>query len=125
MKKAISICFFAVFLLLGTLGLYFLWKPQKPEILADEPMTEETELLQEAETEGRTTESMSIQKAYVYQICEKDGRLVVCGMEKDEVLFETNIQFSNLDETMQERVRSGIHFMNERELYDFLESYSS
>lgn len=119
MKKTISICFFAVFLLLYTFGLYLLWNPNEEE------KTKVQQIAVETETEQEAAESMNIQKAYVYRILEKDGRLVVYGAGSKEVLFETNIKASSLDEAMQERLREGIGFLTESELYDFLESYSS
>ena len=70
-------------------------------------------------------QSMSIQEPYAYLLREKDGFLAVYGQDGTTFLFETNIRMRSLDEEMQAKVEAGIPFADERELYDFLESYSS
>ena len=125
MKKTIGICFFADLMLLCTLGLYFLWKPEAQKPFQETQIAEEIEMNTNTETQTETTEIMSIQKTYVYRILARDDRLAVYESGSEEMLFETNIKVSDLDKALQERVREGIDFMNENELYDFLESYSS
>lgn len=121
MKKTISICFFTIvlFLLLYILGLYILWGRSgdgaKEEVQAEEETQESLEF----------AESMSVKKPYSYRILEKDGKLAVYGADGEELLFETNIRMEELDRQIQKRVREGITFSTESELYDFLESYSS
>lgn len=119
MKKTICICFFAAFFLLYVFGLYLLWKPQEENNVEPEP------IVAEAETEYSVEESMSIQTTYAYWIMEKDGRVIVCSADGKEILFETNIELKHLEKELQERIRGGIGFSDEGELYDFLESYSS
>ena len=83
--------------------------------MAEEETAEPEELAQ----------SMSIQEPYAYLLREKDGFLAVYGQDGTTFLFETNIRMRSLDEEMQAKVEAGIPFADERELYDFLESYSS
>lgn len=118
MRRTISICFFAFFLLLYTFGLFLLWKPEEQE--KTEKLMAETE-----NTEYQTAESMSVQMNYRYWIYEENGYLIVYESDGSTVFLETTIQMINLEQDLQERVRAGIGFLNESELYDFLESYSS
>lgn len=119
MKKTIGICFFAGGLLLCVLGLFFLLKPEKEELPSEVIMAEETEELPEA------AESMTVQEPYAYMIQAKDGVLVVYEQDGKTVYFETAIRLDALEETVQEKVIAGMRFYDERELYGFLESYSS
>ncbi len=122
MKKTTGICLFLALLLACVTGLFFLYKPDReslpeepPQLMAEEETAEPEELAQ----------SMSIQEPYAYLLREKDGFLAVYGQDGTTFLFETNIRMRSLDEEMQAKVEAGIPFADERELYDFLESYSS
>ena len=63
----------------------------------------------------------------LYQYClkEKDG--VVCVYLKDGVTLheKTSILIEQLPERIREEVRQGKYLRDEKELYDFLENYSS
>lgn len=138
MKKTVGICLLASFFVLYTFGLYLLWKPkeeplQKAKRMPYEyGMTSEFEIAYEegASTEdllmeGTLKESMIIQQPYAYLVLEQDGVLVVYEADGETVLFETNIRVQNLDAELQKKVEEGLPFVNEQDLYDFLESYSS
>ena len=125
MKKGVSICFFVAVLLILLLFLMF-WGQNKytpgkePEIATEErivgKMEPDTEML---------TESMHVVENEKYYLKETDGYLAVYHTKNDEIYFETNIRFELLSAEMQEKIREGISFQTEAELYDFLESYSS
>lgn len=70
-------------------------------------------------------ESMAVPKDYAYVIFARDGILVVYQRGGKTEYFETNIRVSDLEEKMLENLEKGIYFLDEQELYDFLESYSS
>lgn len=121
MKKTVSICFFAAFLILYTFGLSLLWNSRE-----EKKETEPSELVEaESESSLEATESMQIHHAFRYYIYEKEGRLAVYESDQKTLFLETNIRLEDLDLTMQERVCQGIGFDSEGDLYDFLESYSS
>lgn len=125
MKKGVSICFFVAVLLLLLLFLIFLKQESKvpkeePEIVTEQRMVgnrdEETESL---------TESMQVVENEKYYLKETDGYLVVYHATTHEIYCETNIRFELLSPEMQDKIKEGISFQTEAELYDFLESYSS
>lgn len=120
MKKTISICFFAGFLLLYTFGLFLLWNPQKEDV-----PNQSAQIESETQDKLELRESMKIETTSLYYITVQDGYLVVMLVKSGEELFETNIQLEDLEESVQQKIESGLTFSSEKELYDFLESYSS
>lgn len=130
MKKTVGVCLLASFFVLYTLGLYLLWKPteEPPEKAKRMPPASEIAYEESASTEDllmESMQSMKIQEPYAYLIIEQDGVLVVYESDGATVFFETNIRIKNLDTGLQEKIKEGLPFANEKELYDFLESYSS
>ncbi len=125
MKKTISICLFAVSVLLCVVCLIRLYGAKDTE--QGEMRYKETRILIETETKEpeELAESMSIAEPYAYLIREKDGFLAVYGGDGETFLFETNIRMGSLSPVLQEKAAAGIPVMDEKELYDFLESYSS
>lgn len=125
MKKTIGICFFAgVLLVLGIGSFLFLNGSGRTKEQQDMQIAETTE--QEAEPEQpEAEESMKVQGPFQYIIREKDGVLVVYEQDGETVLLETNIKLEALDEETKELFRTGVPILDERELYDLLESYSS
>lgn len=125
MKKGISICFFVAVLLLLLLFLVFV--KQEKDVPKDEPeIVTEERIVGKAEGETEPlTESMHVVENEKYYLKENDGYLAVYHAATDEIYCETNIKFELLSAEMQEKIRKGISFQTEAELYDFLESYSS
>lgn len=124
MKKTISICLFAVILILCiTAGIFLIpirqqksyHQTEKTETAEESAKAEETELV----------ESMQVQKEYSYLLREENDRLVVYEKDGRTVLFETNIRLHGLDAHSLKLLKEGIWVSNEEELYDLLESYSS
>lgn len=58
-------------------------------------------------------------------VIEEDGYLVIYDKSSMKRYDETTILVENLPEKLRLKVQEGIYFMNEEELYAFLESYSS
>lgn len=119
MKKTTAICLSVGVLAASLCLLAVLW-PRNDEIPKEV-------LLAETETEDAAeyTESMAVKEPYEYLLKSRDGFLVVYEKDGKTLLFETNIRTANLEEELLEKLEPGIGFSNERELYDFLESYSS
>ena len=84
----------------------------------------ETEQIQ---TEMQTEETTKISKdfEYGYYILESEGRLTVYETTNHTVFLETAIKASLLSDEMKEKLKNGIYFKTDKDMYDFLESYSS
>lgn len=124
MKKGISICFFAAIIVLFLLFLVYQSRGGETPDMSGE----QTEKVAEAEntTEAEVfTESMQIMENEKYYLKESDGYLTVYDSKTNEIYCETNIRFEFLSAEMQEKLKTGVTFQTEAELYDFLESYSS
>ncbi len=120
MKKGISICFFAAIILLFLLLLILQSRG------SSSPEVSDTQAKDRAETETELlTESMQVVNNEKYYLKEADGYLTVYDGRTNEIYCETNIRISLLSPEMQEKIKKGISFQTEAELYDFLESYSS
>lgn len=60
-----------------------------------------------------------------FLIKEEDGYLVIYDRVAMKRYDETTIQFKDLPKRLQELISAGLYFSNEKELYAFLENYSS
>lgn len=127
MKKTICICVLAAVFTISGITMNIAAKRQAQETERDKlPMelsvtAEETELAEEPEL----VESMAAPEQYEFVIFVRDGVLVVYQNDRETEYFETNIRVSDLDGELAGQLETGIYFLNEQELYDFLESYSS
>ena len=118
MKPKISICIFiCIILLLIAILFAYTWHAG-----ADNLETTEPELLV-ASTEDAVVTSADIY--YTYIVREQDGWVVVCLPESEEVYMETGIRIEFLPDELKQQLSQGIGFVNEEQLLDFLESYSS
>lgn len=84
--------------------------------------TEQAETVTEEETELAIT-NMKI--PYEYVIVEEEGYLLVYMQDLETIYMYTNIRLAELSESLQEEIRIGKPFKDLKELYDFLENYSS
>ncbi len=128
MKKTAGICLIAAALFLsGAAGYVFFAQAQRtaPQEFSTEITPEEAMGEPSALDPPEIRRSMKVQEACAYVILEHEGLLVVYLPDRITVYCETNIRMEDLDGAMQEKVRGGITFADERELYGFLESYSS
>ncbi len=124
MKKTIGIClFFTVLSICAAGSIFFFWNAHR-QSQAEQRLAEATESGEIAETE-EVLESMQPQKPYRYLLVEENGVLIVYESDGETILLETNIKLHGLDETTKIMLKRGIPVMDEEELYDFLESYSS
>lgn len=115
-----------IFLLL--ILVVYLLSIQQNTGIGKENLTASTERISdENDTEQivRSTEIITICEPYTYVIKQKNGVLVVYQSDGVTEFFETNIRIRDLDADMVEKIENGIFFSDDRELYDFLESYSS
>lgn len=91
---------------------------------------------QEHHTESdtqQTAESLAVQNPRdtdiahpaAYKIMDVNGMLVVCDGSGEHILFETGISAAQFDQETQQKLADGICFLDEKELFAFLESYSS
>ena len=116
LKKMIGICLSFVLVLAGAL-----WIDRTNEnIVSDPPVTEE----KLTDTE-EMAESMSYLSNPKYYLFEFDGRVAVFEKDKETMYLETAIPVEMLPESLRSDLKDGIAIDTERELYEFLENYSS
>ena len=128
MKKTTGICLFTGMIFLLLILVVYLLSIQQNTGIGKENLTASTERISdENDTEQivRSTEIIAICEPYTYVIKQKNGVLVVYQSDGVTEFFETNIRIRDLDANMVEKIENGIFFSDDRELYDFLESYSS
>lgn len=128
MKKTTGICFFTGMIFLLLILVVYLLSIQQNTGIGKENLTASTERISdENDTEQivRSTEIIAICEPYTYVIKQKNGVLVVYQSDGVTEFFETNIRIRDLDADMVKKIENGIFFSDDRELYDFLESYSS
>ena len=118
MKRQVSVSIFLAIILIALTWLYIKFDNEtKPK---ENVITTENDISKE--------QSVTISQEYItclFYIKEKDGRLIVYESKSDQIYMETSIEISSLPYDLLEKLESGIYFESERELYDFLESYSS
>ena len=128
MKNTTGICLFTGMIFLLLILVVYLLSIQQNTGIGKENLTASTEKISdENDTEQivRSTEIIAICEPYTYVIKQKNGVLVVYQSDGVTEFFETNIRIRDLDADMVEKIENGIFFSDDRELYDFLESYSS
>ncbi len=128
MKKTTGICLFTGMIFLLLILVVYLLSIQQNTGIGKENLTASTEKISdENDTEQivQSTEIIAICEPYTYVIKQKNGVLVVYQSDGVTEFFETNIRIRDLDADMVEKIENGIFFSDDRELYDFLESYSS
>ena len=77
------------------------------------------------ETTETTIASSNIQKAYEYVVVEEEGYLSVYYSDRKTKYMDTDIRMDELGIRLQKEIETGKTFENSKELYDFLENYSS
>ena len=118
MKRQVSVSIFLAILVIVLAWLYIKFNnetnPKETDISTENTISKE--------------EAITISQEYItcqYYIKEEAGRLVVYDTKSQALFMETGIEMHTLPEEVQEKIKSYIFFETERELYDFLESYSS
>lgn len=103
---------------------YQIMKAGKNEQEKERLVAEETE--QNQLTEEKTEISISnMDVSYEYMVVEEEGYLLVYMKDLKTVYMYTDIQISGLPYSLQKEIRMGKPFSDLKELYDFLENYSS
>lgn len=97
-----------------------------PEESLVNPFTESRQehSAEEKDTEP-VTESALIQQDYEYVIVEEDDYLSVYYADLKTKYMDTDISMDELDKTVQKQIREGKKIADIKELYGFLENYSS
>ena len=114
MKKQISVCIFLSIVLIALVFAFIKFNNGKEQ--------EHTQLTEEA------TDSLEISQKYtqyMFYVIEEDTHLVVYETKNDNLYMETGISAKDLPLELQKDLKMGFFFETERDLYDFLESYSS
>lgn len=125
MKKTISICIIAGILVIGVTVLILLFWPGTIRQKKQDPPGELVVAESETEELPMATESMTIREPYEYIILLEDGFLVVYQKDGKTKYFETNIREADIDADLLYKVQEGLYITDDKELYDYLESYSS
>ncbi len=120
MKRLISICVVLFLLMILCIFLFnkirkeneFIEKEKEPESIYTEIPTEESD-------------KISKESEYKYYILETEGRLTVYEAIYHGVFMETAIKATYLPDHLREELKEGIYFKTEKDMFDFLESYSS
>lgn len=123
MKKTMGICLFTVMLTACIFGGVIILNTLSERQQNEMKIADATEV--QTEEPPHLAESMQVQQTYRYLLVEEDGILIVYEKDGETILLETNIKLHGLDEETQKQLHEGIWITDERELYDFLESYSS
>lgn len=132
--KRIGIYFFCV-VALGCVTSSILYRKSEEanEIRLEKSASEmSSEITEGFETENNATtqeEVIEVSDNYAseerFLVREEEGYLVIYDRLTMKRYDETTIQLSELPERLQEQIAEGLYFMDEEELYAFLENYSS
>ena len=124
--NSIRIFYAATFLSAGLcfyMGYQMIQDYQEQEKTREYLVSEETEQEEKVTEEELAITNMNI--PYEYVIVEEEGYLLVYMQDLETIYMYTNIRLAELSESLQEEIRIGKPFKDLKELYDFLENYSS
>lgn len=128
MKKVNSIRIFSVLTVLFCISCYQAMRWTGTEEERETEQIEETELLSAEENEPETEYSVFpvIQTLdYKYVIVEEGDYLTVYHADRETIYEYTDIRYSDLDDTLRQKIRNGYCIKDEEALFGFLENYSS
>lgn len=127
MNKVNSIRIFCVLTVMFCICCYqvYIWNDTNERL-----ETEETEMavMQESETELETEENLLpvIQNIdYKFVIVEEGDYLTVYYADRETVYEYTDIRYSDLEDSLRQKIRKGYCIQDEAALFGFLENYSS
>ncbi len=128
--KRIGIYFFCV-VAIGcvTSGILY-WENEKYGEIGLERAIEENTEQQETEDAAQTMENLinvsgEITETARFLIKEDGGCLIIYDQLTKQIYDETAIYMKDLPERLQLDIKNGMFFEDEKELYEFLENYSS
>lgn len=122
MKKVNRIrifCVAAVIALIFALGIK--GNPVKKDVPPETEIIVETEI--PIDTEPVLTVNQNI--SYKYVIIEEGDYLTVYYADRRTVYEYTDIRYSDLEDTIRQKIRKGYWIEDEEQLYGFLENYDS
>lgn len=124
MRKVNGIRIFFILTVILGIGCYQAthWKNTKEQ---PEPVPAEEYIAEETVTETELTAPVSQVIDYKYVIVEEGDYLTVYFADRTTVYEYTDIRYSDLDETLRQKIRKGYYISDEKTLFGFLENYSS
>lgn len=105
-----------------------IWLMENSEIKLSADEAEDVDLLESGESPGDAVmaDANRGESRYgTYFLTEKDGLVLVCLSDRETVYETTSIRISSLPEVIQKEIREGKYLKDQKELYSFLENYSS
>ena len=130
MKQKYYIGFFmTVFFMVSLLGIGYQMSYQyvvdRQEAQVKAEQEQEREQIPEAPKEELVTTKGTAQKNEGYYLCALQGYVVVYLGDHETIYEMTEIQLDTLPDNVRSEVESGKYVETARELYGFLENYSS
>lgn len=113
------ICVAAVAAVILAAGLW--GNPAKEDVPPETEIIVETEI--PADTEPVLTVNQNIN--YKYVIIEEGDYLTVYYADRRTVYEYTDIRYSDLEDTLRQKIRKGYWIEDEEQLYGFLENYDT
>lgn len=124
MNHKYSIGFFAIMLgLMAAVSVANHWEFQRVKELAEEEKIISTKEVNDAES-VRTTDGHA-KKAECFYLAEEQGYVIVLKSDKKTIYEYTNIKVEDLPDLIQTEVKNGKMIESEKDLFGFLENYSS
>lgn len=126
MNKTNSIRIFFILLVLFLIGCYQVLNLENTKEL---PQAVETEQIAEKTAETETEEELLVPAShtidYKFVIVEEADYLTVYFADKVTVYEYTDIRYSDLEDSLRQKIRKGYCIKDEEALFGFLEDYSS
>lgn len=120
MNRKVSICIFVLILIILIIVILEMAGKDRGTPLP-ETQTQATQI----ETEPAVIANSNPIVNYQYIARIVDERIVIFESDGKTVYLETDIRANTLSAHIREQAQSGIGFLNEAGMFDFLESYSS
>lgn len=124
MKKVNSIRIFfvlAVAAIIGMVRVFPFQKTREPQEL----QTTEQRISEQITEESEETTPVSQTMDYKYIIVEEGDYLTVYYADRTTVYEYTDIRYSDLEDSLRQKIRKGFCVKDEETLFGFLENYSS
>ena len=93
--------------------------------IQEETQAGEAVLEEKAEASVDPDGVVNEQESHEYYLVEEDGRVTIYRIEGTTLFEYTGISVDSLPEALQTEISQGKRVSGEKELYDFLENYSS
>ncbi len=122
MKTTKSVCISILIICLFLVGFYY---ALKLFYIEEPPVAQRGHVIVIDEQEPQTTETMDEAKPHGYRVKVEDGFLTVYDTTTGEIYGYTDIEYSSLNDELQNKIVQGLYFETQKELYDFLENYTS